>query len=353
MTIIHLNSSLAGGGAEQMVLQLSKKSKSSMRTVVISISSANALEEKFKLNDIEYHFLNINSFRNTTLLSGIKKLHAIIKDLPDPILHCHQYHGCVLGVMYKVFYKNMPMVFTLHSSTVDSKSRRLILYLTKVFRKKDIIFSENTSQWFLKNSAIIPNGIDFSEHENNNPRVYNSSEPFRFLYLGRLSPEKNPFHMIEVTKRLLNKGLTNFVIDVVGDGYLKEKFIKEIEADDLGSHIVLHGFQSDIKPFMDRSHCLVLMSIREGLPVVIIEAAANKLPIISTAVGSIPDFLNDSNAFVTDLDNYDKTMMHVIQNYNQAIDRSNKLYSEIKSDFSIDNVYERHLELYRSVMKSK
>jgi hypothetical protein len=85
ITIVHLSSSLGGGGAEQMVFQLAKQSNPIIKTIVISISELNTLEDKFINENIEVHFLNITSFRNFTLLQGIKELNNILKDYQKPI----------------------------------------------------------------------------------------------------------------------------------------------------------------------------------------------------------------------------------------------------------------------------
>jgi len=95
---------------------------------------------------------------------------------------------------------------------------------------------------------------------------------------------------------------------------------------------------------------LILPSHWEGMPVVLLEAAAAKLPIIATAVGSIPDFLNNSNASIASLTDFPKAMKNNFQNYNDAVLKSNALYEEIKTVFNIEKVYESHLRLYESLV---
>ncbi len=351
MTIIHLSSSLGGGGAEKMVFQLARKSHGKIPTMVISLSEVNTIEEKFHDEGIECHFLNINSFRNKTLIKGLNRLNEIVKDINDPLIHAHQYHSCILGVLYNLRFKKIPMVFTLHSSTVDSQLRRIMLYLTKPWRKKDIVFSKGTQKWFLRNSAVIPNGIDFDEFYTDKNKAYSGIEPFQFLFLGRISPEKNPFKTIEVANALIKKGFENFIINIVGDGYKRDELTDLIKENNLESKILFHGFQKDVKAFLKRAHCLILLSSREGLPMVVIEAAACRLPIISTPVGSIPEFLNADNACLSALSDFPDSMMDVINNYDKALARSGRLYEELSGKFSIDKVYEQHLQLYNSVMR--
>lgn len=350
MTIIHLSSSLGGGGAEQMVLQLAKKSNHEIKTLVFSISTDDTLEAQFKSQNIEYYFLNITSFKNSTLIHGIKKLHNIIGPLDDIVFHSHQYHGLLIGILYNLCYRNNPIVFTLHSSTIESLSRRIILFLTKPFRKKDIIFSKNAQKWFLKNSVIIPNGVDFKVLSIEATRQLKTNKPFSFLFLGRLSDEKNPMYMVYAAKQLLKDGITNFVFDVVGDGILKTNLLKLITSEDLEKHFNIVGFANDIKPYLETSNCLILPSKWEGMPMAIIEAAAAKLPIIATPVGSIPDFLNNNNAYLSHIEDFDKAMMDCFQNYDMALEKSKILYNEIKSKYDISDVYKTHIKLYKSVL---
>lgn len=345
---------MAGGGAQQMILQLAKKSNPQIRTLVFSISSVNTIEHKFKENNIEYHFLNINSFRNSTLIHGLRKMHSVVKEIPDAVFHCHQFHGNFLAVLYKIFYRSsMRYAFTMHTNKVESKIRRAFLFLTKPLRNADIIFSSNSKKWYLKNTAVIPNGVDFSNFEIRNERHYANSETFSFLYLGRLSSEKNPFQLIESAKFLINKGIDNFIIEYVGDGGLRKELEEEIAENKLSNYFKFHGFQSQIQPFIENAHCLVLPSFREGMPVVIIEAAASLLPVIATPVGSIPDFLNHTNGYLSSLDQFGETMEHVMENFQEAQHKSKKLKEDIESVFDIDKVYKQHLSLYKNSLATK
>ncbi|WP_299229315.1 glycosyltransferase [uncultured Psychroserpens sp.] len=349
MTIIHLSSTLGGGGAEQMVLQLAKQSNKKIKTIVISLSDTNiGLENRFKEHHIEYHLLGVNSFKNATLFSGLKKLRHILNAHDNVVLHCHMYHGFLLGLIHKLFYKNIPIIFTLHSSTIENFGRKLMLYLTKPFRVKDIVFSINAKTWYLKTkSEIIPNGVNFNELTPASQRNHKKTEPFTFLFLGRLNTEKNPLRMVSAAQQLLAHNIENFVIDFVGRGIMQSELESAIGNNKLSQHFNILGFQNNIKPFLDKAHCLVLPSLWEGMPVSLIEAAAAKLPIISTPVGSIPDFLNNTNAYVSNLENFHMAMIDVYNNYEVAIEKSNLLFTEIESQFKIENVYAKHLKLYQ------
>lgn len=349
MTIIHISSSFGGGGADQMVLQLAKKSTPHFKTIAFSVSKANTLEPQFKDAEIEYYFLNVTSFKNKSLISGIKKLREVTKSFDDVVFHTHQYHSFLIGFFHNLLFKSYPIVFTLHSSTVESLARRLVLFFLRPFRKNDIIFSDNAEKWFLRKGTIIPNGVDFEKLSIKTTRAYTNSEPFSFLFLGRLSDEKNPLFMIEAAKRLLDDGISDFVFDVVGKGHQEEELKNRISSEGLEAHFNLLGFKSDIRPYLKSAHCLILPSKWEGMPMVLIEAAAAKLPIIATPVGSVPDFLNNLNAYVEELPNFHTAMISCIKNYDKAIQKTELLYQQANSKYDIKSVYETHLRLYRSL----
>ena len=352
MTIVHLSSSLGIGGAAMMILEMSKLSMKKSRTIVFSISENNSLEHRFKDENIEYYFLNINSFRNKSLSNGLKALHQKLNDIDDEIIfHCHQFHGFVLGFLYNLIFKKHPIIFTLHSTDIKDMKRKLLLYVTKRFRKFDIIFSRNTKQWYLKNNIVIPNGVDFGKLEGVAKRSYTKSDKFSFLFLGRLSKEKNPLFMISAALQLKGKQVNNFIFDVVGDGNQMKELKESINKHNLSKHFNLYGFQRNIPEYLIKSHCLILPSLREGMPVVLIEAAATKLPVIATPVGSIPEILNTSNGYISKLGDFVENMISVMMNYNDALDKSEKLYLKTKKIFDIKAVYENHLSLYKSLIK--
>ncbi|MEY8848961.1 glycosyltransferase [Psychroserpens sp. XS_ASV72] len=352
MTIIHLTSTLGGGGAEQMVLQLAKQSNSEHKTIVVSLSNTLiALEPRFKNHNIEYYLLGVNSFKNKSLLNGLKQFKQIIGNLDDVVIHCHMYHAVLFGMLYKLRHPKQKLIFTLHSNMLEFTNKRLILFFTKALRFKDIIFSPKGHKWYLKSNAeIICNGVNFSDFNFGDRNK--TSSVFNFLFIGRISHEKSPRRLIESAQQLLDQNISNFNIHFVGDGILKDAISREVKEKKLENHFTFHGFQHDIKPYLAEAHCLVLPSLWEGLPVVIIEAAASKLPVIATPVGSIPDFLNDNNAYVSELDNFHDAMISVYKNYDLALQKAVKLYNEIEAKFEIKNVFAKHLSVYKDSLKN-
>ena len=134
---------------------------------------------------------------------------------------------------------------------------------------------------------ILSNGLDLPEGE----RVA-LPEAHRFLYVGRLSAEKDFDTLLAAVAKLPAAKL-----DVMGDGPL----MAHLRAQADPAQVTFHGARSrrSVDEQLQRSRGLILCSTTEGLPNAILEALAQGCPVIATAVGAIPELLSDgSNGYL-------------------------------------------------------
>ncbi|WP_067149408.1 glycosyltransferase family 4 protein [Pseudotamlana agarivorans] len=351
MTILHLLIGLDGGGAEHMVLELANQSqKAGHKAIVVALSHRDLILHKFKEKKIDCYFINITSLKS--LFDGLKKLKQIhLTNGKEIIFHCHMFHGLFMGLMYKILVKNIPITFTMHTNSVKQLYRKIILFISKPMRCADIIFSQNSKKWYLRNDCIIPNGVDLSKFTPIEKSNQLENTPFIFLFLGRLNTPKNPLFLIQLIQELVKRNHTNFLINIVGDGDLREKLEKAIDDNSVSQYIKLNGFKKDVSSFLTHANCLIIPSLWEGMPVSIIEAGASKLPVISTPVGSIPDFLNNDNAYLLELTKFHEGMISVMENYGKALEKGELLYKLVKSEYDIKKIATEHMELYKNAMK--
>lgn len=351
MTIIQLITGLGGGGAEHVVLELARTAqKRGIPTKVLAVTEVREIEQKFVAAGIQPIFLKINSSRE--LKAGLKRLHEQLRDTEQPVVHCHMFHALMVALLYRLFHGKLKVIFTLHNNVVNSLLRRILLFLTKPWRAVDIIFSENSRKWYLKNSTIVRNGIDLQKFACDRSQIsFTKEQPFKFLFLGSLSTQKNPLILPKLAKYLSDEGFNKFQIQVVGDGPLRPKLEAAIEENGVQEYIELFGFRNDADQFLKKAQCQIMPSLWEGMPVSIIEAGASKLPVISTPVGSIPDFLNEQNAYLVEVADFHLSMKQVMIDYPEALKKGRQLFDLVKKDFSIEGVFEKSLALYKSVLR--
>ncbi|MDP2527936.1 glycosyltransferase family 4 protein [Maribacter dokdonensis] len=343
---IHIITGLSGGGAEHLVLDLSQRAKKDdKKVVVISVTSLNDIEHKFTKLGISCFFLNIDSF--SQLGQGLKKLKTILAPFkPKPVVHCHMFHALWVAILLKLTGFSLKIVFTLHNNIVSSLLRRWLLFLTKPLRTKDIIFSERGEKWYLKKGIVLPNGINLVKFKNNKAIITSNPKVFKFLFLASLTDQKNPLFVPELIIKLKEQGHTNFKIYFLGSGPLKESLIQKIKTLKVQDHVEIMGFRNDVPDILKDFDAQIMPSLWEGMPISILESGAVGLPVITTPVGSIPDFLNNDTGYLSNLDGFHLKMIDLMSNYQEAQQKAQKFKSKVHSEFDIDKIYERHQQLY-------
>jgi len=123
-----------------------------------------------------------------------------------------------------------------------------------------------------------------------------SDDPDTFVIgsVGRLQPVKDQATLIDafaLLRAMLPHEKLRLVL--VGDGALREQLAARIAAAGLQDSAVLAGPRADVAPAMRGFSLFALSSIAEGTPVTMLEAMACALPVVSTAVGGIPDLVQD------------------------------------------------------------
>jgi len=145
---------------------------------------------------------------------------------------------------------------------------------------------------------LIYHGLDL-ERFPAPPKSPAPSEPVRFLSVGRLVEKKGFDNLIEALA-LLPADL-DWHWDHIGGGGSGDTLRARAEALGIAHRITWHGAcdQPEVIDAMRRSHVFVLPSRiasdgdRDGLPNVLMEAASQKLCILSTPVSAIPEFIDN------------------------------------------------------------
>jgi glycosyltransferase involved in cell wall biosynthesis len=109
---------------------------------------------------------------------------------------------------------------------------------------------------------------------------------------GRLSPEKGFDLLIAAAARLVRDDPgVGFLI--FGEGPLREELTSRIAREQLQGRFILAGFRDDVDRLLPHVDVLVLPSYTEGLPVIVLEALAAAVPVVATAVGGVPEVIED------------------------------------------------------------
>jgi len=154
---------------------------------------------------------------------------------------------------------------------------------------------------------VIPNGIDLEvfkdlSRETARTRLKIGDNASVILFIGRLHSVKGVRYLIKSIKIVKNNN-RDVRLFLVGDGeeriYL-ENLVKDLVLDDYVRFIGAVP-NEEVPEYMVAADVFVLPSLSEGFPVVILEAMASGLAIITTRVGGLPEIIkNKENGFLVE-----------------------------------------------------
>lgn len=155
-----------------------------------------------------------------------------------------------------------------------------------------------------KRVEIIPLGFDLSgfgkpeaEDSDSHDRKPPTARVLRVGIVGRLTHVKNHRMLLEAAKYLKDAGKIDlFTFFIVGDGELRGELVRYATELEVQDSMVFTGWQKDMPALYRDLDIVVLTSLNEGTPVSLIEAMAASRPVISTAVGGVPDLLGEIQA---------------------------------------------------------
>jgi glycosyltransferase involved in cell wall biosynthesis len=122
----------------------------------------------------------------------------------------------------------------------------------------------------------------------------------RVLSVGRLEQEKNPLLLADVIAGLAAAD-PRWRLIVCGEGPLDEPLRRRLDELDAAGHAELRGYVAHDRGLRDvyrSSHALLHVSWTEGLPQVLFEAFAARLPVVATAVGGVAAASGDAALLV-------------------------------------------------------
>ncbi|SMC92532.1 glycosyltransferase [Kibdelosporangium aridum] len=167
--------------------------------------------------------------------------------------------------------------------------------LAKVISRSDGVIALSPRHWdaitrhqhLNQNHFIAPNGVPKQQD-----RGFTPKKPVRLGMLCRMVEHKNPHLLIEALDELKD---LDWTLDLHGDGPDRVKLQAMAPEND---RVRWHGASPGPDHAFQTFDVLCVPSRAEAFPLVIVEAMARGLPVVSSAVGSVPDLLDNGSAGV-------------------------------------------------------
>ena len=293
MKVLHILNSSSFSGAENVacqIIQMFKNTDIEMAYCSREGKIREALKEK-----------NVNFLSITNMSVG--EINRVIEEYKPDILHAHDMRAAYISSKNS---PKIPVVCHIHNNAFDSRriSKKSIAFLLASLSISHIFWvsDESMNQFVFsksvkKKSSVLHNIIDI-ESLNNKADEDKFSYANDLVFVGRLSEEKNPMRLLDIVSEI-KQTKQDITLSIVGDGNYKEIMEKEVNDKGLTSNVTFYGFLNNPYKLVKESSIMILTSIREGLPMCILEALALGTPVVSTPVGAIKDLITDgSNGFL-------------------------------------------------------
>ena len=136
-------------------------------------------------------------------------------------------------------------------------------------------------------SETVPNFVALGESSDGRPL------PSRDLIsVGTLEPRKNQGYLLDVLAAAERRG-HRFTLTLVGDGVCRSEWERKARSLGVADRVDFLGFRTDARSLMANHRVYVHAARVENLPLVLIEAMAEGVPVVAAAVGGIPSMIDE------------------------------------------------------------
>lgn len=158
--------------------------------------------------------------------------------------------------------------------------------------EKVIVLCQNDAQLFTQFNK------DFTPTVIYNPLTLTPGKPStgtskHFLAVGRFSYRHKGFDLLIKAFKIFSKDNQDWTLDIVGEGDMEFEYEALIKEYKLGNRVYIHPFTNNIQQYYSNAQVYVLSSRWEGMPLVLVEAMAHGLPIVTSDLPVCEEILGD------------------------------------------------------------
>lgn len=297
------------GGAEVQSTQLAQRLKArGWDVTVVSMLAPRDADAALRADGIPVITLDVA--RRTDLPAAIRRLARVTSEINPHVLHCHMPHAILLARAVKLIQPIPVMIGTLHGLKMYNvrgtgwRSREIAHRLTGWLSDATTVVCHAAALRYGAAESgnngvrLIPNGVD-TERFHPDAKIRNLmrdalsiDDDFVWLLPARFQPVKDHCTMLRAFRSVVSQHPASLLL-LAGSGPLEREMTELARALGIASRVRFLGARSDMPSLMKAADACVLSSIYEGMPLVLLEAAASALPCVATDVGGSGDVVLD------------------------------------------------------------
>ena len=365
LVVTHVLAPAPYGGLETVVEMLSRgQADAGSRVSVVGVFSKEPTQHPFwnslSKAPVDAIPLVVGGRRYGAERSAIRR---VLRERGTDILHTHGYRPDVLHAPV-ARQLGIRTVTTVHGFTGGSRRNRFYEWLQRrAFRRLDAVVAVSEKL----RRDLVAGGLPGSRVHLIRNAWHPTSEPLprsearahlglppegkQIGWVGRLSPEKGPDVMLRAFARLGRPGTR---LAFVGDGPMRRPLLALAEETGTASSVDWLGDLPGAARYLRAFDALAITSLTEGTPMVLFEAMAARIPIVTTSVGGIPDVVSDREALlaeVGDVEGIARALDRALVASPDVDARAGAAQARLQDEFRVGPWVERYHTVYRSVCR--
>jgi len=296
--------------------------------------------------------------------SIIPKVKRVIKENHIQLVHTHLWVANFWGRIAAIL-SGVPVVITEHNVDIWKRwYHKFADWFLAFFTKKVCVVSRQVGNFYRKECwiskrkiEVVYNGIDIARREISKEEIKKLRNQLKFrddrpliVSIGRLVEAKAVHVFIESCQILVKRGC-KFKALIVGEGPLRERLQQSVRRLGLEKKVIFTGLRKDVDKILELADVCVLSSVREGLPITVLEAMAHGVPFVATDVGGNSEVIVDGETGflvpINDVEALAYNIEKILQDSGLRMKLSANAKKRVEELFSVEKMVKRYEEIYK------
>ncbi len=370
MRILLLSTSLGMGGADQQLLSAALGLQDRGHEVRI-VSLTPLGEMGARARDAGLHTESLEMRRGVPDPRGLVRLVRLVRAWRPTVLHSHMLHANLLARALRPFVRIPAVVSTIHNIYEGGRLRMLGYRLTNGLVDHMTIISQAAADRFIRDGIVppallevVPNGVDTERYRSVpvgiRDRLRQSlglDREFAWLAVGRFEAAKDHPNMLRAFARVRTER-PDAVLLLVGRGSLQAETEALANTMGLNGPVRFVGTREDVPEFLTVADGYVMSSAWEGMPMVLLEAGAAGLPIVSTRVGGNQEVVQEGVSGYLVPPSDDQALAAAMLRLMALPEAERRAmgargYDHVRRNYGLGRVVDRYEAIYRAVLSKK
>ena len=370
MRVCFLSTSMGMGGADSQLLSAAQELRSRGHEVlIVSLTPLGPMGLEARSAGIATESLEMR--RGLPDPRGLWRLVRLVRAWRPDVLHSHMVHANLMARVLRLIAPVPAVVSTIHNIYEGGRIRMAAYRLTNSLVDRMTIVSQAAFDRFVTEGIVprellrvVPNGVDTDRFRNIPAGARESVRgslglggEFAWLAVGRFAVAKDYPTMLRACAKVREQQ-PEAVLLLVGRGSLQEETETLVRDLGIAGGVRFLGVRSDVAEVMSAADGYVMSSAWEGMPMVLLEAAAAGLPIVATRVGGNHEVIREEESgFLVaprDPEALGLAMLR-LGGMPEAARRAmgQRGREHIRAHYDLGRVAERWEDLYREVLSQK